>query len=97
MGRLALKTVELTVGKQLNIKATIQNQTGVPNWEQIPQEVRDRFIEALAHAPEVDVVDVTPESVPQTDEGYAAYREEEGDHDSRLPTAEPTPFPPATE
>ena len=73
-GRLALKTIELTIGKQVNINANIRNQSGVMDWDRIPKDVQEKFLEVLAHADQstVDVIPV-PEGVtaPQTDE--AAY------------------------
>jgi hypothetical protein len=78
-GRLAIKTIEMTVGKQLNISATVTNQTSVPNWNKLPKDVQQRFIEALASIPEAEVVGtvIEGEVVPQTDEAY----HEENPHD----------------
>ena len=44
-GRLAIKTIEMTVGKQLNVHATVENQTGIRRWESYPEAVRQKFIE----------------------------------------------------
>ena len=72
-GKLALKTIELTVGKQVNISATIRNQSSLPDWDKIPKDAQDAFLSALSKA-DANVVDVTPEPetpvVPQTDEDY---------------------------
>ena len=80
VGRLALKTIEMTVGKQINVNATIQNQTSVPRWDKIPKEVQDKFLEALASVPETTIIE--GEIVPSTDEGYQQYQTEGGPHDS---------------
>ena len=56
-GRLAIKTIELTVGKQLNIKAEITSQSSIPSWDKLPPEAKDyykRMSEELAKLPEPD-------------------------------------------
>ena len=64
-GRLAIKTIELTVGKQLNIKAEITGQSSIPKWDKLPPEAKDyyrRMSEELAKLPEpvVQVIHVPP-------------------------------------
>ena len=61
-GRLAIKTIEMTIGKSLNVHATVQNQTGVPKWESLPADVREKFLEALSKSPST-VIDATSEEV----------------------------------
>lgn len=72
MGRLASKVIEMTVGKQLNINATVTSQSSIPKWDSLPKEVRDRFVETLAKIPEQDTPMVVEEGqwVPQTVEEY---------------------------
>ena len=72
MGKLASKVIEMTVGKQLNINATVTSQTSIPRWDSLPKEVRDRFVETLAKLPEQDIVDVPSEGtwVPQSADEY---------------------------
>jgi hypothetical protein len=61
-GRLAIKTIEMTIGKSLNVHATVQNQTGVPKWESLPPDVKEKFLEALSKSPS-RVIDATSEEV----------------------------------
>ena len=63
-GRLAVKIIEMTVGKQLNIKAEITGQSSIPKWDQLPKEAQDyykRMSAELAKLPEptAKVIDVT--------------------------------------
>lgn len=71
--RIALKTVEITVGKQVNVTAQIRNQTDVPRltFEQ-QQALVDGFTKAGISVDEyVDAV-IVGEQAPQTSED--AYR-----------------------
>lgn len=72
-GQLALKTLELTVGKQVNVSGTIRSQADIPNWDRIPLVVRQRYLETLETAMSLDGGDtiIEGEVVPLTDE--AAY------------------------
>ena len=56
-GRLAIKTIELTVGKQLNIQATVTSQSSIPKWDQLPADVQAKWkplLNELANLPEAD-------------------------------------------
>lgn len=71
-GQLALKTLELTVGKQVNVTGTIRSQADIPNWDRLPLNVRQRYLETLETAQSLDGGEtiVEGEVVPQTDEAY---------------------------
>ena len=76
-GRLAIKTIEMTVGKQLNIKAEITGQSSIPAWDKLPQAAKDYYKEMsreLAKLPDADTATIVEGTVvPHTDE--ATYTE----------------------
>ena len=74
-GRLAVKIIEMTVGKQLNIKAEITGQSSIPKWDQLPKEAQDyykRMSAELAKLPEpsAKVIDVTQLDGHAVEGGY---------------------------
>lgn len=74
-GRLAIKTIEMTVGKQLNVTATITGQSSIPKWDKLTKDQQayyKRMSEELAQLPEPDITATVVEGmvVAQTDEGY---------------------------
>ena len=79
-GRLAIKTIEMTVGKQLNVTATLTSQSTIPAWDKLPQAAKDYYKDmanSISQLPEPDTSTVVEGTVvPQTDEAY-----EEGRHD----------------
>lgn len=66
-GRLAVKTIELTIGKDVNIHATIHNQSHIPKWESLPQAVRDRFLEAIHQVPQQATAQLLEEPIEQSE------------------------------
>lgn len=71
----------MTIGKQVNIRATLENQSNVPKWNKIPVHLREKYqqmqqqlLDDLARSPEATVVDVEATS-GQTDEQYFGEKE----------------------
>ena len=53
--KLALKTVELTIGKQVNVHAVLKDQSTVPRWDLLPEDVRKGYEEILANQTMIEV------------------------------------------
>ena len=79
-GRLAVKTIEMTIGKDVRINATIHNQSHIPKWDSLPQQVRDRFLEAIRTAPQ----QATATLLSEPDEVEEAGDRVENDAESEL-------------
>lgn len=71
-GRLAIKTIEMTVGKQLNVNATITNQTTIPDLRKLSPAAQQAILDAFAQVSDAEVIGpvVEGEVVAQTSDQY---------------------------
>lgn len=75
-GKLALKTVELVVGKQVKVDVTMTNQASVPKYDKLPEHIRAKYDEVHKALEMVDDGEGT--FVPQDSDNYYNM---EGHHD----------------
>jgi len=56
--KTSLKCVELLISRQVNLNVAVANQSHIPNWEDLPQTVRDEVDQHAKQLAEQTVIDV---------------------------------------